>query len=275
MRVDEILKLEKTLSFEFFPPSDEKSFTLLIETVEKLKRFKPDFISVTDSRVFAKTKHLALAKFFKEKLCLNPVIHLTCINNTQIEIKNMIAEIEDIRIENILALRGDKRNFVNYSAYYRHATDLIKEIDHKKFCILVAAHPETGNLNKEIYYLKMKKELGASVAITQIFFSNDVFLNFRDKLKKECNIFLIPGIITITSKEMFSNIIKKTGKIKIPVELKKIIDKDLDKKEFLKYSIDFTINQVNDLLKNGVDGLHFFTFNKAYSVEKVMESILR
>ncbi|MEF3280370.1 MAG: methylenetetrahydrofolate reductase [Elusimicrobiota bacterium] len=210
MKIDNILKRKKTISFEFFPPKDIETFKILIETIKELKNFNPDFISVTDSNISAKMKHIALSKLLKEKMGLNMLIHLTCINNTPKEIKTSIKAIEKTAIDNILALRGDKRNFIKISNYFKHATDLMKEIDKNKFCIVVAAHPEghrDGDIKKEIFYLKMKKEMGARVAVTQIFFDNEVFFKFREKFEKEIGIFLIPGIMTITKPKMFENII--------------------------------------------------------------------
>jgi len=277
MKIIDILSRKKTLSFEFFPPKTEDDFGLFINTIKELKKYNPDFISVTDSQISAKMKHIALSKFIKEKLNLNPLVHLTCINNTKKEIANSIRAIEESGIFNILALRGDKRNFSSISNDFKYATDLIERIPKDKFSIGIAAHPQghpEGNFKKDIIYLKKKKELGADFAITQIFFDNETFFRFRDRFKKEVNIPLLCGIMAITSANMFENIIKKTGDIKIPSRLLKVINSKMEGNDFIKYSIEFTSNQISELLKNNIDGIHFFTFNRNIVLKKILENIL-
>jgi len=276
MKIIEILKNKKTLSFEFFPPKGEEEFELFIETVKDLKIYNPDFVSVTDSQISAKMKHIALSKFLKEKLKLNPMVHLTCINNTSREIKNSLDAIEENGIRNILALRGDKKNFSKTSDEFKHSTDLLIKIPKEKFSVAVAAHPEghpDGSLSEEFYYLKMKRELGAEFAITQIFFDNNVFLKFRDRAKKQTEMPILCGIMAVTTPQMIANIFRKTGKIKIPKKLLKILNMGLGPRDFIKYSIDFSTEQILELLKNGADGIHFFTFNRAFAVKKIIKNI--
>lgn len=276
MKIINILKRKKTLSFEFFPPKTEEEFAVFINTIRELKRYNPDFVSVTDFQISAKMKHIALSKFIKEKFNINPLVHLTCINNTSKEIKNSLKAITDMEIFNILALRGDRRNFLNVSSEFNHATDLLRYIPRNRFSIAVTAHPEghpEGNAAKEIYYLNKKIELGADYAITQIFFDNKVFLKFRDRLKKIADIPVVCGIIALTSVNMLENILSKTGKIKIPRKLKNIIDKNYSKDDFIKYSTDFFTYQIMELKMNGVDGIHFFTFNRAMAVKRILNNI--
>lgn len=277
MRIDKILSKKPTLSFEFFPPKNEKGLENLKKTLIAIKKYKPDFISVTDSNVTAKTKHIALSKIIKKKFNYEILLHLTCINNTKNEITNVIKEIRRNRIENILALRGDRANFVSVSKDFKHATDLIKILSNYDFSIGIAAHPHgySESIYKDIKYIKKNIELGASFMITQLFFDNTVFYRFREKLmKNKINSPVICGIMSPISPVIFQNILKKVKRIKIPSKLSSIIDKyRSNKEEFIKYTVEFTVNQCNDLIKNGINGLHFFTFNRPNIIRNILNSI--
>lgn len=273
MKISSILKTKETLSFEFFPPKDIEQTKILFETIKNLKKFNPDFISITDSSINAKTKHIALSKAINKKNNMNILIHLTCINNTKKELLETLRLIKKNKIENILALKGDKANFIKTAKDFNYASDLIKIIP-KNFDIGIALHPQQST-NKDLYYIKKKIELGAKFGITQIFFDNNVFYRFIEKLKSNLiDIPVICGIMPVLNYNMFTNIIKKTGKIKIPKEFLNIIDKYSDKNEdFLKYSVEYTEKQIYELMKNNVNGIHFFTFNKAKSVIKIINDL--
>lgn len=276
MKIEEILKNKRTLSFEFFPPKKEEDFKSFIKAVKELKKYNPDFVSITDSQIFAKTKHIALAIFLKEKFNLNILIHLTCINNTTKEIEYLINSITENNIQNILALRGDRRNFIKTANDFKYATDLILKIPEEKFSIGVACYPEgypDSNIENDLFYLKKKKELGADFAITQVFFDNASFFRFRDRVKREVGLPIICGIMPVISLKMVEGIIKKIGKIKIPDDFLKVINSKLSNKDFLNYSRDFSIRQIEELLRNGIDGIHFFTLNSSILVKEIIEGI--
>jgi methylenetetrahydrofolate reductase (NADPH) len=278
MKISNILKKKRSLSFEFFPPKTREDFTVFISTLKELKKFRPDFVSITDSDICGKTKHIALSRILKEKLKLNVLIHLTCVNNTENEIEYSLRAIKKIGLDNILALRGDKRNFTRTTKSFIHSTDLIKKIDKNLFSIGIAMHPEghhRESLERDIYYIKKKIEAGAEFGITQLFFDNSSFFRFRDRVKKAYpNIPIICGIMPVTNYNMLSNICKKVSCITIPEKLRDIALKYRDKRdEFFKHSIDFSINQVKELIKNDIEGIHFFTFNRALGTKKIIENI--
>jgi methylenetetrahydrofolate reductase (NADPH) len=275
MKIALKLKKKKTFSLEFFPPKNEEEFEIFIKTIKELKKYKPDFVSVTDSNISAKLKHIALSKLIKEKIKVDVLVHLTCINNTKNEIKNIINVLEENKIENILALRGDPRNFYKNLNEFKHTTDLLKIIPKEKFSIGVAIHPEgnqSKDIKKEIKYLKIKKDLGANFGITQVFFDNSKFYDFINIFEKNSiKLPIICGILPITSYKIYEKIREKVKNLTFPKELINIIEKYKDKKEELVESTtDFAAKQIEELKKYPIAGFHFFTFNRAYGVRKIL-----
>lgn len=277
MKISEILKRKKTISFEFFPPKHRTKIEELYKTVEKVTKYSPDFVSITDSGLWGKTKHIALSMVFIEKFSLNIMIHLTCANNTEKEIKNTIKEIDRHKIDNILALKGDIRDNVKTPNHFKNSLDLLPMIPphiSKGIAIYPSSHPDT-NVKKEIELVKKKIELGAEFGITQVFLDSYEFEKMIERFyKNRIYIPIIAGILPITSQEVFNNIILKVKKISIPKNYLKIIEKytGYDKKEdFFNASIDFMSKMIEKLVKTNISGIHFFTLNKNKGVEEIIK----
>lgn len=281
MKLSEILGKRRTFSFEFFPPKYENQNEAFATNLKELIPLKPDFVSVTDTGYStAKYKHLALSMLLKQKAGFDVIAHLTCVNSTKQEIETILEKAHIGGIENILVLSGDKdpdKSILPRDFCY--ASDLLKKIDMKKFCIGAAAHPEkhplSTSLMDDIDVLKLKQDLGASFFITQLFFDNEVFFRWRDTiLKNGIKIPLVAGIMPLVSPLSLQKIEQKAGKISKPVELVKILEKySDDKNSFFKASTDFSTRQCKQLLENGINALHFFTFNKAKAVREIIGAI--
>jgi len=284
MKITDILKKKKTFSFEFFPPKDEKGLEELSTTIRELSALNPDFVSVTDSdRGSSKYRHLALSKVIKDKTGLNPMLHLTCVNNTRKEITSALENAEELGIENILALRGDMGNFENPgNSDFSHAEDLVRIIGRTgRFCVGVAGHPEkhpeAATLQEDVENLKRKTDLGGEFIITQLFFDNEAFFAYRDLIRAEgITVPLVAGIMPVTNLKNFERLLLKTGAIRIPKSLREIMENHKnDKEAFLKESLAFSAGQCLELLKNGVEAIHFFTFNKSAAAKTIFKELLQ
>lgn len=285
MKIIDILNSKKTvISFEFFPPKTEKGELELFDNILSLKKLKPDFVSVTygaGGSTREKTNDLAV-KISKEDM--NVMIHTTSIMHTKNQIKEMIRTYRDEGIENLLALRGDSPQGINldYSKQEMvHAADLINLIKSEfgnHFSIGGAAFPE-GHLEskdreKEMEYFKLKQDAGMEFAITQLFFDNSYYYNFLDKTeKKGINIPIIPGIMPVTNYQQIEKFIAMCGAT-VPNELIEKLEKVKDnREESEKIGIDYSITQCENLIKNGVKGLHFYTLNKSKATIKIYENL--
>lgn len=277
MRIPDILKKKKTLSFEFFPPKKPQKIFELYQTVESILKYEPDFVSITDSGIWGKTKHIALSKILKEKFSLNVMIHLTCVNNTLTEIKKVLKEVKKNEIKNVLVLKGDLVKDFKTPNSFSNSLDLLPIIPKgisKGVALYPSSHPDTS-IKREIELVKKKIDLGAEFGITQLFLDIDEIKRMIERFKKaNINLPIICGILPITSIDIFNNIVKKVKKISIPKEYRNIIQKfnTQDKKDdFYKASIDYITELIYKLLDLDISGIHFFTLNKNKGVREVIK----
>ena len=280
MKISKILQNKKSFSIEVFPPKKDGNIEQLYQTIMDIKYLKPDFISVTYGAGGSTRKNTEkIASYIKSNIGIEPMANLTCIGSSIDELDKIISEFKENNIENILALRGDTPKEGDLKeGDFKHASDLVKYISKKDFCIGIACypekHPEARTLEDDINYHKLKFDNGASFGITQLFFDNKVFYNFIDKIEKiGINKPILAGIFIITNYNQLQKI-TEIAKPLLPETLKNNLEKYKDNQEVIKkIGIEFAINQSLDLLKNGVKGLHFYIMNQKESIIKIHEAI--
>jgi len=193
------------VSFEFFPPKNQKMEDKLWTSIEKLAPLSPDFVSVTYGAGGSTRErtHRTVARMVKET-DFAPAAHLTCVGATRDEIDQVARDYWDAGVRHIVALRGDPSDGIGetykpHPGGYAYADDLtlgLKKI--ANFEVSVSAypeqHPESANWSVEIDNLKRKIDAGATRAITQFFFSPDIFWRFQDRvLDAGIDIPIVPG----------------------------------------------------------------------------------
>jgi len=277
MRLSNILSnADKPLiSCEFFPPKTDNGEENLWKCLQELQAINPAYVSVTygaGGTTQERTKRIVLG--IKEKTGLSPVAHLTCVGSTAEELGDLLDEYAQAGIENILALRGDapegQDGFEVTDGGFAYATDLI-DFAHGRgdFSIACATYPEghpesKGGVADDIRYLKMKQDNGATCAVTQYFFDNDLFFRFRDDaMEAGVTMPLIPGMMPILNYEQIVRFSAMCG-ASIPAwmhEEMQPIQEDLSAVKAL--GIELATKQCQALLANDVVGLHFYTLNKS------------
>jgi len=287
VKIGDILKRGVfSVSFEFFPPKTPEGERQLFETIEHLRRLKPTFVSVTyGAGGSTRDRTRNIVKRIHEETELTVMAHLTCIAHTKEELIDILKDYRDIGIENILALRGDvphdKPDFRPPEGACRYAVDLVRLIrsefgDH--FSVGVASypegHPESPNMEWEVRFFKEKVSAGADFSITQMFFDNSYYYEFLELCSKAgIDIPIIPGIMPITNFKQIKKFASMCGAT-IPQSL---IDRmepvENDPKEVAKIGVEFAIKQCEDLLHNGVPGLHFYTLNRSKATLEIYEAI--
>ncbi len=287
MKIGEILKqINTSISFEFFPPKNKEGEKQLFETIKKLQLLKPTFVSVTyGAGGSTRDRTRNIVKKIHEETSLTVMAHLTCIGHTKKELLDILEDYKNIGIQNILALRGDipagQEDFIfpkDGCKYANELVSLIRENFGDWFSIGVAAypegHPESPNLERDIYYFKKKVEAGADFAITQMFFDNKYFYDYLDLCQKEgINIPIIPGIMPITNFKQIRKFALMCGAT-IPEYLVKKLEKYQDiPEEVEKIGIEYAVEQCEDLLKHNVKGLHFYTLNKSKATLQIYNKI--
>ncbi len=277
-------KNEQVISFEVFPPNKNYNLEELFTTIKELKSLNPGYVSVTyGAGGGTRDRTVEIASKIINELKLQSVAHLTCVNTTKDNLKKILDLLKENNIQNILALRGDppvgQTNYTKEIGGFNYAFQLVEFIKKNyDWSIAVAGYPqghqENKNLDEDINYLKMKVDSGADVIITQLFFDNDYFYKFRDiALKKGINVPIVPGILPILNFNAINKIISLSNAT-IPDGLLKKLEKHQNTKEDIeKIGIEYAIEQANDLLKNMVPGLHFYTMNKSKQTIEIVNAL--
>lgn len=275
---------ERTFSFEFFPPKDEISAVDFGINVGQLMRLNPSFVTVTyGAGGSSQDRTFALVDYLQNKIGLTTVAHYTCVNSNRQKIENDMNELTAMGIKNLMLLRGDPPNgekrFKKVDDGFQYASELINYVNENwDFCIAGASyiekHPEAISLEEDLLNLKEKVNCGAEFLITQLFFNNDIYFDFIEKVKAVgIDERIVPGIIPITNFKQIERFTKMSG-TKIPAELVVQMEeyKDNPKKTY-QIGIDYTINQCKELLEKGAPGIHFYTLNKSRAAIEIFESL--
>ncbi|WP_457624386.1 methylenetetrahydrofolate reductase [NAD(P)H] [Persephonella sp.] len=288
MKISQLLRDNKrSISFEFFPPKTPEGEEALFKTIKELEFINPTFVSVTyGAGGTTRERTIRVVKRIHTETSLTVMAHQTCIGHTRNEIKEILQQYRNIGVQNILALRGDipqgqEESFVFPPDGCRYASELVEFIRNSfgdYFSIGVAAypegHPESPDLETDLKFFKKKVDTGAEFAITQMFFDNRYFYNFMEELQKiGVDVPVIPGIMPITNFKQIRKFADMCGAT-IPRFLIEKLQPVADKPEEVeKIGIEFAVRQCEDLLKNGVKGLHFYTLNKSKATIKIYQQI--
>lgn len=275
---------QPVISIEFFTPkTDEGDRNLLQKTVPALKQLQPDYCSVTyGAGGSTREKTLDLVERIQRDHALPAMAHLTCVSTTRHHIGEVLLEARERGIKNILALRGDppggEGEFQKLEGGFEFAYELVQFIRRVGgFSIGVAGFPEGHFACKEgkladWRHLKHKIDCGADFVLTQLFFDNTDFYEFRDHLTRQLGVTvpIVPGIIPILSGSQIKKFTTLCG-ARIPQELMRKLDEYGDNDEAVtEYGIEYASRQCVDLIRNGVPGLHFYTLNKIKPTSRII-----
>ena len=274
------------MSFEFFPPKTEDGERNLLENqIPALLATRPDFCSVTyGAGGSTREKTLTLVDRIQREHQLTTLAHLTCVNHTRAEVATLLEKFRLLGCQNILALRGDPPGggeFKPTPEGFEFSSELVKFINSSgTFSIGVAGFPEGHIANKngkqaDWRHLQEKTAAGADFVLTQLFFDNADFFEFRDYLRQKLDVRvpIVPGIIAILSAGQIVRFTQLCGS-KIPAGLRAKLDELAnDDEAAMEFGIEYATRQCEELLRAGVPGLHFYTLNKAHSTVKVLKNL--
>ena len=306
-------KGQTLVSFEVLPPLKGGSMADIFQTLDPLMEFKPPFIDVTYHReeyvynkrpsgYYEKTAirkrpgTVGICASIMHRYGIDAIPHLICGGFSIEETENALIDLNFLGINNVLALRGDARQFedkfIPEPDGHKFAVDLVKQVNDMNhgiyldsniekgtptdFCIGVAGYPEkhfeSPNLATDIEYLKQKIDAGASDIVTQMFFDNANFFRFRDDYEKAgINVPIVPGLKPITKKYQLNSIPRKFF-INLPEDLVSELHKT-EEKDIKKLGIEWCINQCKELKASGVPCLHFYTMGDVDTTYKIIEKI--
>lgn len=288
MKIRDLITQDKaTLSFEVFPPKKDTDFADVEAAALGIAAFKPDYMSVTYGAGGSTKGHtIQLAREIQEKYDVPTIAHLTCVCASKEGIKTALADMKNAGIENILALRGDipKNYDGQVFAEFSHASELVELIKETgDFCVGGACypevHPDSANKHEDIIGLKKKVDAGCDYLTTQMFFDNNIFFNFMYRIREAgISVPIIPGIMPITRRVQVKNAVKLSG-CNVPERFKSIVDAFGDTEAAMRQAgIAYAIDQIIDLMANGVKHIHVYSMNKpevAAGIQKNLSEILK
>lgn len=298
MHLQDIFKLRSTtFSFEFFPPKNEKSAEDLFTHIADLQPLKPSMVSVTYG-AGGSTRDVThnLVVRIKRETPLEVMPHLTCIRHTEAEIYDILERYAQAGISNILALSGDPpRHDPTYDRSrdsFRFAAQLVRFIrqfkdrhagrdieDPRGFGVAVAGfpegHPGCANRLLEIEHLKAKVDAGADLIVTQLFFDNRDFYDFRARCELAgIRVPIVAGVMPVTSEAGLLKMAELAAGARFPAPLLRAIARCQGDSESIKrVGVHWATEQCRDLLDNNVSGIHFYTLNKSTATREIYANL--
>ena len=268
-------------SLEIFPPKPDAYESVIYDTLDQLTDIHPDFISVTYGAGGMKnsSRTIKIASDIESKYNTVSVAHLPCIDLTKEQAADVLDRIQKSGIKNVLALRGDIPDGAEITGDFRHADELVTFIRENYDLNIIGAcypevHPESTSSVDDIRHLKNKVDCGADHLITQLFLDNRHFFNFREKTQLAgIDVPIEAGIMPVTNKCQIERMVKLCG-VELPSRFVRILERYGDNAEALRDAgIAYAVDQITDLIAEGVDGIHLYTMNNPYIAHKIYEAV--
>ena len=263
------------LSLEFFTPKNEAGRKALFRAVERLGKIRPGFVSITCGAAGTTRERTAdLAIELQDKFGLTAMAHLVCTGTTETELEETLRHMQAHGIDNILALRGDPpkgaTDWTPVEGGFRHADELAAFVK-ERFSLGIGGacypekHHEAPSLDADVHNLKRKVDAGAEFLITQLFFDNDRYWSFVDKVRAEgIRVPVVPGIMPVLNLTNLQRIASLSPGTTIPPELETAFrDAGDDDDAALEAGVHYAARQCRALLANGAPGIHFYTLNRS------------
>lgn len=269
------------LSFEFFPPKTKQGVATLDKAYHKLTQLNPQFFSVTFGAGGSSRNNTFKTVVAMQKTGVDTAPHLSCVDSTQEDIRQILHNYRNNNITKIVTLRGDLPSGTLSAGEFRYANELVtfirKETDNH-FAIYVAAypevHPQATNADADLKNFKCKIDAGANAAITQYFYNIEAYFCFVERCAKHAiAVPIIPGLMPITNYVQLLRFSEICG-ADIPRWIRKRLEGfGDDHKSIASFGEDVVSNLGQKLLENDAPGLHFYTMNRADPVIAICNNL--
>lgn len=286
MRIsDALATMRPFFSFEFFPPKDDAGARALLSTIETLAPLRPAFVSITyGAGGSTRQRTVDLAKQIQRDIGLTVMAHVTCVGSTRAQLREIFDDLARAGIENVLALRGDPpkgaTSFEVAPGGFAHASDLIAMLRRNYgFCIGAACYPEThteaASASDDLTHLIEKVDVGADFLITQLFFDNDRYRAFEQRIRSAgVAVPMLPGIMPITNYQQIARFTQAIGASIPPKLLRELELRRDDGKAVEDLGVAYAALQATELLAHGAPGIHFYTLNRSPATRAIVSALI-
>ncbi|MDR2712195.1 MAG: methylenetetrahydrofolate reductase [Clostridiales bacterium] len=287
MTIKDLYRQKQPLfSLEVFPPKKESDSDIgaLYGTLGQIAGLSPDFISVTCGAggIGGKNNTIGIADYIQSRLTVPALAHLTCITATHSDLEAAVGEMSACNVGNVLALRGDipPGGQLPASPGYRYAGELIRDLRKRKkdLCIGAACYPEghidCSEIDIDIEHLRRKEEAGADFLISQLFFENEIFYSFLERVRAAgITLPISAGVMPILSRSQIQRMIFLCG-ASLPSRIIKILHKyEHDPADLRAAGIEYAAAQASELAGLGADGVHIYTMNRPEIAEACAKAL--
>lgn len=270
-----------SLSFEIFPPNTQVGNEKLLQTLNDLQGLKPDFISVTcsNNKADIEATTVKVAGYVNNRLGIPSVAHLPAAYLSKTQVRRILKQLDDLNIHQLLALRGDILPEVPPKDDFHYASDLVAFIKEEapQFTVSGACypegHPEAVNQVEDVKNLKQKTAAGCEQLITQLFFDNELFYQFKEKCYlADVKVPILAGIMPIVNRNQALRLIR-TSEASLPKKFLAILEKYEHNPVALRDAgLAYAVDQIVDLLTQDAAGIHLYTMNRADTAKHICQA---